>query len=366
MYHPTPLSGSSLPERTLCLTYDDGPGRIESAGDRGPNTLKLARFLNRRGIRAAFFMVGKHAERYPDLVAEVRRLGHIVGNHTYSHPNLIHLHAAGGDVVTEIIRTDGLLYNLEGGGVMYFRPPYLGWSPAVAEAVNSNLMASLGHVGPIDSDIFPHDYRFWFGGETNLKTMAGTVISEIHRIGRGIIVLHDSTADGEGARRNNRCYELTRELVNRLSADGYRFVGLDEIPAIREAAAQPLVCGLKASNSRYVSVEPGGRIMVNAPGFDAWERIIVEHVLPGRVALRTPDGRYFSVAGAAGSEVTVSAGSIGDSAIFDVIPVDRTRIAFRTANGHFLTRETTEGGRLMANGRALDNWEVFDFKNHSI
>lgn len=41
MYHPTPLNGSSLPDRTLCLSYDDGPGSIESTDDPGPNTLEL-------------------------------------------------------------------------------------------------------------------------------------------------------------------------------------------------------------------------------------------------------------------------------------------------------------------------------------
>ncbi|MDX2249414.1 MAG: polysaccharide deacetylase family protein [Bacteroidia bacterium] len=372
MYLSTPLNGSSLPERTLCLTYDDGPGSIENTGDYGPNTLKLARFLGGRNIRATFFMVGKHAERYPALIRQVQRYGHIVANHTYSHPNLINFHAVGGDVAEEIIRTDRLLHNHVNGGVMYFRPPYLDWSPAVAEAANNNLMAALRHVGPIDSDIFTGDYRYWWDNPENpedlipINDIANAIMPEIRRVGKGILVLHDSGADGEFARSHNRCYELTRELVNRLSEEGYRFVGLDQIPAIRDAAALPLVCGLKASNNRYVSVEPSGRILVNGPTFADWERIIVKHVHPGRVALRTPDGRYFSAMNGGGGEVSASASSVAAWEVFDVIPIGRNQVAFRTVTGHLLSRSHAEGGSFTARANTLRDWEVFTFENHSI
>ncbi len=369
MYHPTPLNGSSLRDRTLCLTYDDGPGQPETPGDPGPNTLELARYLFEQDIRATFFMAGKHAERYPALIRQVQRYRHIVANHTYSHPNLVNFHAVGGDVAEEIIRTDRLLHNHVNGGVMYFRPPYLAWSPAVAEAVNNNLMAALRHVGPIDSDIFTGDYRYWWDDPARVPSMetivTRTIMPEIRRVGRGIIVLHDSGADGEFARSHNRCYELTRELVPRLLAEGYRFAGLDQIPAIQELAEQPLLCGLKASNSRYVSVEPGGRILVNAPSFAAWERIIVEYVLPGRVALRTPDGQYFSAAEGGGGNVSASADSIAAWEVFDVIPVGRNQVAFRTMNGHLLGREHAEGGSLVARTNTLRDWELFTFENHS-
>jgi peptidoglycan/xylan/chitin deacetylase (PgdA/CDA1 family) len=71
------LKGFDLPARTLCLTYDDGPG---------PHTLELGRFLHEEGIRAAFFVIGRVAAEQPEVLARLRAWGHLIGNHTWSHP----------------------------------------------------------------------------------------------------------------------------------------------------------------------------------------------------------------------------------------------------------------------------------------
>ena len=69
------LTGRALPPGTLCLTYDDGPG--ETVGDgTGPRTLALAGYLADEGVRATFFMTGRHVEQMPAAPAAVRGLGH--------------------------------------------------------------------------------------------------------------------------------------------------------------------------------------------------------------------------------------------------------------------------------------------------
>src|SRR5208283_5509124 len=82
------VKGNDLPTKTVCLTFDDGPGDIMSAEDPGPRTLQLAQFLAGRNIRATFFMIGKFVEQRRDIVCRVSQLGHLVGNHTYDHTNL--------------------------------------------------------------------------------------------------------------------------------------------------------------------------------------------------------------------------------------------------------------------------------------
>src|SRR5437868_5398330 len=65
----------------LALTFDDGPN--------DPHTLRLLEVLAKYDIRATFFLIGKFVEERPDIVREIARAGHVIGNHTYSHRNLI-------------------------------------------------------------------------------------------------------------------------------------------------------------------------------------------------------------------------------------------------------------------------------------
>ena len=67
-------------EPLVALTFDDGPNP-----DATPRLLEI---LAAHGAKATFFMTGEHAAAHPELVAEVRRGGHAIGNHTWDHPSL--------------------------------------------------------------------------------------------------------------------------------------------------------------------------------------------------------------------------------------------------------------------------------------
>ena len=73
--------GEPRPSKRLALTYDDGPN--------DPYTGQLLEVLARHEVKATFFMMGKYVEMRPAIAREVAEAGHVVGNHTYSHPNLI-------------------------------------------------------------------------------------------------------------------------------------------------------------------------------------------------------------------------------------------------------------------------------------
>src|SRR5580693_425799 len=67
--------------RQLALTYDDGPN--------DPHTFRLLEILAKHNVKATFFLIGQYVKQRPDIARELTFAGHVVGNHTFSHPNLI-------------------------------------------------------------------------------------------------------------------------------------------------------------------------------------------------------------------------------------------------------------------------------------
>jgi peptidoglycan-N-acetylglucosamine deacetylase len=68
---------SGSPARTVALTFDDGPG---------PHTLEVVDVLRAYGVRATFFVTGEHVAASPDVAAQVVAAGHVLANHSYTHP----------------------------------------------------------------------------------------------------------------------------------------------------------------------------------------------------------------------------------------------------------------------------------------
>jgi peptidoglycan/xylan/chitin deacetylase (PgdA/CDA1 family) len=227
MFSSHQLTGLSLPEKTLCLTFDDGPG-VTKGDQPGPKTLRLAEYLHEQGISGTFFMVGKFIEKHPLLMSKVAKLGHIVGNHTYSHPDMLGLFAKGGDIITEIKRTDQLITGKPTGNTVFFRAPFGNWSPEMSDTLNVALNNDCNYTGPFYWDVDAKDWAFWQKGRS-AEECARAYLKEIMRIDRGIVLMHDSTADSIQMRRNNLTFEMIRILIPRLKRLGYRFAGLNEI-----------------------------------------------------------------------------------------------------------------------------------------
>jgi peptidoglycan/xylan/chitin deacetylase (PgdA/CDA1 family) len=81
----SPLFGPTLgripsDRKVVALTFDDGPNP-----DATPVILET---LRKKGVRATFFVLGSHAERWPELVRRISSEGHQLGNHGYFHRKL--------------------------------------------------------------------------------------------------------------------------------------------------------------------------------------------------------------------------------------------------------------------------------------
>src|SRR5882672_3350132 len=66
--------------RQIALTYDDGPN--------DPHTLRLLEILAKHSVRATFFLIGRYVQQRPDIAREIVKAGHVIGNHTFTHPLL--------------------------------------------------------------------------------------------------------------------------------------------------------------------------------------------------------------------------------------------------------------------------------------
>jgi peptidoglycan/xylan/chitin deacetylase (PgdA/CDA1 family) len=108
---------------TICRT--NSPRRLAITFDDGPNpriTPKLLDLLDRHNVRATFFLIGKFARECPGIVRETAARGHVLANHTYSHPNLFWLGAL--KMEDELRFCNEALSSVTGAAPKWFRPPF--------------------------------------------------------------------------------------------------------------------------------------------------------------------------------------------------------------------------------------------------
>ncbi|HVR64780.1 MAG TPA: polysaccharide deacetylase family protein [Polyangia bacterium] len=99
----------------VALTFDDGP--------HPEATPRVLDALARSGVRATFFVIGQHAERWPALVRRIHDEGHLVGNHSYAH-SLSGSVSLTGYWEDSIRRTRDVLEAITGRRPAWFRPPF--------------------------------------------------------------------------------------------------------------------------------------------------------------------------------------------------------------------------------------------------
>ena len=149
--------------RVVYLTFDDGP-----IPEQTPWVLDI---LDRYGIKATFFMVGDNVRRNPGLLAEVRRRGHSVGNHTMHH--LQGMKVTAHRYLRDVAEADALIDS------PLFRPPHgiMRWKQSRALRSRYNI---------IMYDLVTRDYSATLGPDD--------VVANVKRFARNgsIIVFHDS------------------------------------------------------------------------------------------------------------------------------------------------------------------------------
>ena len=212
MYPGSRIFGKALvaPARPgeLALTFDDGPNATW--------TPRLLDVLAKHELRATFFLLGGRAEAHPELVRRIAAAGHVIGNHSWSHPNMARTRT--GRVREELNRTNETLRQITGTPVKFFRPPYGARRPAVFRlAREMGLRLVLWNAMTSDWE------------EPSAEWIVEQLTARIDRLRqRGYatnIVLHDGGHRDPGANRAPSVAAAER-LIERYK-ETHRFVALD-------------------------------------------------------------------------------------------------------------------------------------------
>ena len=109
--------------RTVCRT--NSPRKLALTFDDGPNpaiTPKLLDLLDSYNAKATFFLIGRYVRECPELVQETVARGHLIGNHTEMHPNLLRLSRR--EIRIELRLCHDAIKSVIGTPPQWFRPPY--------------------------------------------------------------------------------------------------------------------------------------------------------------------------------------------------------------------------------------------------
>lgn len=183
----------------IALTYD--------AGDGAAATLQILDILEKHNIKATFFLTGEWSEKYPDIGKRIVDLGHEIGNHTFSHPDLTQMSKS--EIVNEVIKTENAIKRLANADCKpLFRPPFGAWNQEVLEVV--------GEIGYTYSIYWSIDTIDW--KEPDADVIVSRVMENVKS--DEIILMHLEYFNTAKA---------TEMMIPKLKDLGYQFVCVSEL-----------------------------------------------------------------------------------------------------------------------------------------
>jgi peptidoglycan/xylan/chitin deacetylase (PgdA/CDA1 family) len=189
--------------KRIALTYDDGPN--------DPHTFRLLEILAKHEVKTTFFMIGRFVRQRPDIARAVAQAGHVIGNHTTTHPLLIFESAS--QTRLQLIECRDALHAAVGEHSNLFRPPFGGRRP-----VTLRIARELG-LQPVMWNVTGYDWN---------APPAAVIERKVMRQMRGgdVILLHDGGYRGMGADRSQTVI-ATDNLIRRYKDQGYEFVTVE-------------------------------------------------------------------------------------------------------------------------------------------
>ena|GEM_PF-395945 len=193
-------------EKRIALTFDDGPDLYA--------TPRILDILKEAGVRATFFVQGQNGAKYPDILDRMSREGHLIANHSWSHPRPFSIEDEA--LLEEVEKTQALLEDMP----RFFRPPYGLVSPSQMEKfIQAGYRAVAWSVDSMD----------WYAEDPD--EIKKCVLENIHP--GAIILMH--CAGGPDNRRAT--VEALGDILAALKDRGYEPVTIDELLK-KGAAAQ--------------------------------------------------------------------------------------------------------------------------------
>ena len=195
-------SAQDTTDKVIYLTFD--------AGYENGNTAPILDALKKHNAPATFFVVGTFVKENPDLVRRMNEEGHIVGNHTYSHPDMSKI-ADKESFQNELKQVEDLYEQTVGSPMTHFyRPPQGKYSIS-----NLAMAKELGY----KTFFWSLAYVDWY--QDNQPTKDEAFDKLLKRIHPGAIVLLHSTSSTNA--------QILDELLTKWEELGYEFRALDEL-----------------------------------------------------------------------------------------------------------------------------------------
>jgi peptidoglycan-N-acetylglucosamine deacetylase len=193
---------SARGSKQIALTYDDGPN--------DPHTLRLLEVLAKNNVPATFFMIGRFVRERPDIARAVAAAGHVIGNHTFTHPLLIFQSPA--QTRAQLVDCQRALEDTIGAHSNLFRPPFGGRRPATLR-----IARELG-LQTVMWNVTGYDWSAPLASVIEAK-----IVRRIRKDGGDVILLHDGGHRAPGADRAQTVI-ATDNLIRRHKDQGYDFV----------------------------------------------------------------------------------------------------------------------------------------------
>lgn len=224
---------TSLPTSYVIQRYGAHPGWVALTFDDGPDprwTPKILDILKAKEATATFFVIGENMQAHPELVQREVREGHMVGGHTWTHPNIGEIPV--GETDLELNSTQRLFEVITGKSMRLFRPPYFGDAePSTPAEVEPLLTAQrLGYL-IVGLRIDPDDWQKPEAQQIIDRTLER--LSDTGPHAGQVVLLHDSGGD------RSRTVAALPALIDALRARGYTLVTVDQLAGLTRAQALP-------------------------------------------------------------------------------------------------------------------------------
>src|SRR5882762_860334 len=189
-----------LRDHEVVLTFDDGPWT--------ENTPSVLKSLAEQCTTGIFFIIGKHATYYPEILKQVYAAGHTVGSHTWSHATLTNKKLTDDQRKEEIEKGISAVKWALGGvpPAAFFRFPALQHPPEMVTYLGSR------NVAMFSCDLDSFDFK-----AKNAQQVIDVTFKKLDKLGKGIILMHDF---------HKHTAEALPDLLKRLKAGGYKVVAM--------------------------------------------------------------------------------------------------------------------------------------------
>ncbi len=227
---PTPyqVAEYGARDKQIAITFDDGPDPTW--------TPRILDVLKKENVKAAFFIVGAEAEKFPSLVQRVYREGHELGNHTWTHPDISNVRRRYMEV--ELNLTERFFASTLGVKPLLFRPPYsIDQEPDTGDQVRPlEIAQEMGYI-TVGDKLDPNDWKT--DPRPTPEQITSALLSHLPPCNPGdfrcgnIVLLHDGGGD-----RENTVKALPM-IIHELRARGYELVPVSTLLGKNYADVMP-------------------------------------------------------------------------------------------------------------------------------